>query len=83
MKVLYKTDFIVSRKESNFDRACEEALKHALIILGADEDGYLKKVEGWERSTDSIEINFIRLSMMGGFMGWSYCYEFVCTVYRS
>lgn len=50
----------IYRKEANFDRACDEVFNHALMILEIDEYGHSDKVEEWDRSSCSIEIQFVK-----------------------
>jgi hypothetical protein len=54
---LRQETFTVSRNDSNFDKACDAALKEAVYILKIDEDGH-SPIEGWERSCCWFEIEF-------------------------
>ena len=83
MKILYERNFTISRTESGFDKACDSARERALVMLGMDEDGYAEDVEGWNRSTDFIEIVFVSLSIMGDMCGGGYIYSFVCRACRN
>ncbi len=49
---------VVTREESNFDRACDSAYRQALSKFQIDEDGYSQIVQGWEKYTCCIEIEF-------------------------
>ena len=74
-KVLKSEQIVVTRRESNFDRACEEAYRSTCARLGLDEDGYCK-VKGWERSTCSIRVVFEKYEHSAGMGGHEYTYIF-------
>ena len=81
-KIGDRVKFAIDRTEPDFDRACDVAAGRAASIFGADEDGYLTNVEGSERQTDSLHIEFVKYACAGGMSGWSYIYEFVTWVER-
>ena len=55
----------ISRTEANFDRACDEAYKSALIRFGIDEYGHSNCIEEWERNSCLIEVTFNNYVRMG------------------
>lgn len=79
MKVGETTQIIVSRTESNFDRACDEAAVRAIGVFGINDYGYAENVVDWERSTCSIEVTFEKLSISGDMGGRTYNYIFAAT----
>jgi len=83
MKVLETYPVIISKHgEPNFDKVCEAAQSLAVIMAGIDDDGNSSKIKDWCRSTDSLKIDFISMSMEGGMSGWEYLYRFECSVIR-
>ncbi len=56
--------FHVVRHEACFDRACDEAWRRAASIARIDEDGH-STVEGWDRSSSYIEVEFIGYMKQG------------------
>lgn len=78
-KILFSKTFSVVRSESNFDRACEMAMKMAIQYCGIDEDGHCD-IEGYERSCCGVQVYFINLRMYG----WvECCYEFECALVKN
>ncbi len=75
-KILKSEQIIVTRRESNFDRACEEAYRSTCSMLGLDEDGYCNRVMRWERSTCSIRVIFEKYEHSAGMGGHEYTYIF-------
>lgn len=53
-----RIDVSVYRRESHFDRACDEAYRIALRQFGCDDDGYLMNVQEFDRTTDAVAIEF-------------------------
>ncbi len=72
-------DHSVIRSEANFDRASDAAYKFALFKFEIDEDGHSSKVEGWERSSCSIEIEFKKYIRNGH----EHVYNFTIAVRKS
>ena len=70
------TDFTVFRNEPNMDRACDAARKNALLLFDVDEWGHINNVKDAHRSTNSVEVTFVELKMVGGMTGWDYFYTF-------
>lgn len=81
IKIGQKIPITITRRESNFDRACDEAYKHALIKFGIDEDGH-SKIADFERSSDSIVVEFIRYQLSGGMGGLQHLYAFKAWIDR-
>jgi len=54
-----KSVIVVSRSDANFDRACDAVFQIAAARFGLDEDGYLRNVIGYQRSTDSLHVEFL------------------------
>jgi len=72
----------VTRQESNFDRACEEAYELALVLVGADHDGYMLNVEGTDRSTDALHVEFVTYRVKDGLAAIEHEYRFSYKVNR-
>lgn len=66
----------VARDEANFDRAYDAARDRAVDLCQVDEDGH-SKIEGWDRSSCRIVIEFISLSCRIGMTGDDLTYEFL------
>lgn len=64
MNIGDKIDCTVTRNESNFDRACDEAYRIAIMKCRIDEDGH-SDIVGWERSCCWIEMEFIKYIRIG------------------
>lgn len=77
MKTIKEEIITIRRKESNFDRACEEAHRYALSILDIDEAGYANNVIGWNRSNCTLEIEFRKYIMICSMAGSTHEYSFV------
>jgi len=58
MEIGDQIKIIVSRTESNFDRACNEAYKTAIMRFGIDENGHSDRIKRWERSSCWIDVIF-------------------------
>jgi hypothetical protein len=52
------------------ERAAKMAIDQALWEFGIDESGHSDKVADWERSSCSINVEFVSLRMSGGMGGW-------------
>jgi hypothetical protein len=72
-----RVEIIVSRGESDFDRACDSAQYLACGRFGVDDCGHINNVEGAHRSCSSIEVEFktARLSAGMGGSSWTYVFE--------
>jgi hypothetical protein len=75
-KILKSEKIVVTRKESNFDRACEEAYSRAVMIMGIDDCGHSDRVKGWDRSRCHIQVVFERYEHIGSMVGHEYNYIF-------
>ena len=75
---LHREHFRVERQEADFDRACDEAWRRYMSIIGMDDDGYATRVDGWERSRDEISVQFV------GYVRWGswHHYRFTGTVWE-
>lgn len=82
-KIGQEIDIPIYDERPDFDSACRFAKEYALTIFGADDCGHLTYVEGHERSTDSLEIKFVGLTMHGGMTGWQHTYQFKGKVVRN
>lgn len=65
----------VTRRESGFDRACEEAYSRALSLFAIDEDGHAKD-KRFDRSTSSLVVKFRDYRVNGSMGGISNTYVF-------
>lgn len=52
-------NIVITRSETNFDKACDEAYKRAINEFGITIDGHSDKVIGWNRTSCSIKLIFI------------------------
>lgn len=77
-----KKSIAVLRKESNFDKACEEAYRYAVMHFDIDECGHSRKFD-FERSTDSINIKFKGFEHSGGMGGDQLIYRFDAWIDRN
>jgi len=77
MKTIASDKFTNTRKEANFDRACEEAYRYALMVFGIDDSGHSQKLKGWDRSSCCIKVTFLSYSQVGSMGGHDYNYEFL------
>lgn len=59
-----------------FDCACSYAKQLARDMFGVTPEGHFDRVNDAERSTCSINIEFVGLVMSGGMMGWDHVYRF-------
>lgn len=73
MHVLAHKEIFVTRREANFDRACDEAYSQAIELLGINEDGHSSQVKGWERSNCCIRITFVRYQCLGSTHTYTFC----------
>ena len=76
-------NFTVSRAEPNFDRASDEAYRYALEMFGADDDGHLSNVDGYDRSNCCLHVRFVDYTRVGGMGGQSHDYTFQFQVKRN
>ena len=64
-------------------RLLEEAIElaHWEVVhrFGIDDAGYADKVEGWSRSTCSINLEFLGFEISMGMGGWNYNVSFKAT----
>lgn len=79
-KILAKTNLTVSRQESGFDRACEMAYHLAIAKFGVDDCGHFDRVDGADRSSCSIVVEFKGYEQHGGMCGQSFYYTFEARV---
>lgn len=77
MKTIASEKITITRRESNFDKACDEAYNRAVMAFGIDDDGHSKRVKAWERSECCIQVTFVSYNQVGGMGGHSYNYEFL------
>lgn len=74
-----KVAFHIRRDEANFDRACDEAYRHARMLLGLDDDGNLTNVPDADRSA-SIVLEFNRFVHGASMVGHEFMYWFTTWV---
>lgn len=67
---------VTRTNEPNFDRACETAWKMAMIEFGADGDGHLTDVAGYERSRHCVQVKFVTVTLTTGMGGPQWTYNF-------
>ena len=72
----------VSRGEPNFDRACDMAMRMALMRFDCDDCGHLNNVEDSCRSADSVELEFKSYRQSGSMGGQTITYVFEAWVER-
>jgi len=58
-------EVIVSRQETGFDRACDEAFRRAVIHFGIDTDGHSTRLEEWARFDSWLEVSFKDYTRLG------------------
>lgn len=75
-EILKSQEIWISRKESNFDRACDAAYDQAIQSFGVDDCGH-SRIEGWQRSRCWIQVSFKRYLHVGSMSGHSYQYWFL------
>lgn len=66
-------ELVVLRSDTNMDKACDQASELVRLYTGADDKGYLTNVEGNDRTTDSLYIEFVSLNWI---LGGSYNYQY-------
>lgn len=76
-RIIKQETFLISRSDSNFDKACDSALKEAIYILKIDEDGH-SPIEGWERSCCWFDVEFQKYKAFPD----CHRYTFQVTAYR-
>ena len=76
MEINKKFSIEIVRSDSNFDKACDSAYAKACIHFGTDEDGYCKFVDDWNRSTDSIMVEFESYNRYTSVVNTEHCYKF-------
>ena len=81
-KIGQRIPITITRKESGFDRACEEAYDLALITFGYDDYGSLLNVDDSHRSEDSVELKLLAFTISGNMVGVTYFYKFEAWVER-
>jgi hypothetical protein len=77
MKILKSEEIYITRKEPNFDRACDEAQTQAVHVMGIDDSGHSKKIKKWDRSRCSIDVTFKEFKASSGMGGCEYTYIFL------
>lgn len=70
-----KVDIHITRQESHFDRACDEAYRMALYRLGIDDAGYANNVKGAGRN-GSIMCQFVTYTHGASMVGHEHHYHF-------
>ena len=83
IRINEKIEFVISRGDSNFDRACDSANMRFFFMLGADDYGHMKNVDGFDRSLDYIEITFISYVAIHSMVEVSHQYKFSGCVKRN
>ncbi len=71
-----KVRILVTRKEANFDRACDEAYRQAIGAFEVDESGHIINVEGAERSDHGMFVEFDSYQVSGSMVGIVHYYSF-------
>lgn len=74
-RVLKTEKIFVRRKESSFDRACDEAYILAAMYFDIDDNGH-SSIDDWERSDCHIEVDFVGYQHIGDMTGHIHTYEF-------
>lgn len=82
-KINEVVDIVVTGQESNFDRACDAAYNIALSMFGIDDYGHSNNVEGFQRSTDVIVVEFKSYKCVGSMVGHEHQYMFKAWVERN
>lgn len=59
------TNVLITRSEANFDRACDEAYRYAIVYFEIDESGYSTRIRDWERCDCWIEVEFVNYVRQG------------------
>ena len=75
MKILKSSKIVITRSESNFDKACDEAYNRAIRIMKIDDCGH-SNIKGWDRSSCFIRVIFDKYEQTGGMGGQEYTYAF-------
>lgn len=75
-RILATEKVVVNRRESSFDRACDEAYNLAVMMLGIDDSGHSTRVKKWDRSTCFIRVVFESYEHVGSMGGGSHKYTF-------
>ena len=75
-KIEQRIPIHISRKEANFDRACDSARHMALSYFGCDDDGYLTNVEDSVRSRDFVVLILLKYQASFSMAGCSHDYFF-------
>lgn len=82
-KIRDEINIFVKRKETNFDRACEEAYYQACKKFGVDDCGNCNNIQDWDCSTDMIVIKFQRYEHYATTIGHNYIYHFYAHAQRN
>lgn len=72
-KILKSEEIVVSRREPNFDRACDDAYNRTVSIFGITDCGHSNRVKDWDRSSCCIRVVFVGYEHTGG-MGGHECH---------
>lgn len=67
---------VVYRNESNFDKACDMAVRIAVGMFGIDEAGHIHHVEGADRSRSYLVLEFRTVRISASMGGWGFDYQF-------
>ena len=73
MRVGKLEKIVITRSETNFDKACESAYSYAIIRFKIDEDGH---GPNFVRSTDKICVKFKSYEHTGCMVGQNFIYTF-------
>lgn len=75
-------DFVVRRDEPNLDRAMDVARDIAMSYFRIDDDGHSANGE-FDRSTDSIDVEFLGVSSSYSVVGCEILYKFRASIMRN
>lgn len=66
----------------DFDKACSEAYREAINVLGITIDGCSTKVKGFDRQLDNIIVKFVGYHHIGTAVGHVNVYKFKAWIER-
>ena len=75
-RILDSKPICIVRSEAGFDRACEDAYRMAVALLGIDGGGHSARIKGWDRSCCFVRMKFKRYRQSGSMAGISHLYTF-------
>lgn len=76
MKILKEKYITITDDRPDFDRACSEANIFAILQFDIDDCGHSSSIEGWERSTCYIKVEFEKYYSIGDMVGFRHFYNF-------